>query len=575
MFHFRATIVVLLAGIPWCSAADPARALSVGIGQLSSPVKWMPDPDRRDVTYMVQKTRDARVFLTPNECFFPKLGLVAEGTGAIPDVANLNGGNSYASVTQWDEGDQVEWGVWLRNTGRVSVHVWISGSSAGQFTVSLGGQEQSLSVPTTSSDKPTLAAGLEFKIESSGQHTLRITNTGKGSADTGLHWVEVSGPAVREGAVLRKRWRPAAAHTKFSSSHNPEAVRLWVMEVDAVPGSLDFYAPITTPFGYYGPTWKADGTVNSSFNFSLWSFSRNEPEPPVEQLSHLLAIGDRNAAFGTFGHEGTGVKIRDWEPLKGRQGQQQTLALRVEPGPTHSTYFSYFYASDEARWRLFGVGRKKNKRRPLTSLTVGSFVEVPGPPPRQRTGAYVRRMRYRGWVMDADGKWFGMDRMSAGDVNRETGLTYTDRGVAADGWFFMQTGGWTFRQPPAGGQVKAQPFDRRTIPYLADDKLNALMSVPSAIEVTGVERTGDKARITFNIRNAGIRPEVAVHWGPTEGLTFADRWAHKTNVERAREGTNQTVLKNVPQDGPLLVRLFLRNAEGQYWSPQTVVTNPR
>ncbi len=203
MFHFRASIVVLLAVAPWCSAADPARVLSAGIGQLSSPVEWMPDPDRSDVTYMVQKTRDARLFLTPNECFFPKRGLVAEGTGSVPDIANLNGGNSYASVTQWDEGDQVEWGIWLRNTGRINVHVWNSGGSAGQFAVSLGGQEQSLSVPKISSDKPTLAARLEFKIQSSGQHVLRITNTRNGSADTRLHWLEVSGPAVRSGAVLR------------------------------------------------------------------------------------------------------------------------------------------------------------------------------------------------------------------------------------------------------------------------------------------------------------------------------------------------------------------------------------
>ena len=575
MFQLRAAIVVLLGVVPWCSAADPATVLSAGIGQLSSPIEWMPDPNRRAVTYMVQKTRDARLFLTPNECFFPKLGLVAEGTGSVPDVANLNGGNSYASVSQWDKGDLIEWGIWLRNTGHVNVHVWTSGSSADQFAVSLGGQEQSLSVPETDNNKPTLAAGLEFKIEASGQHTLRITNTRKGSPDTRLHWVEVSGPAVHSGAVLRKRWRPAAAHTKFSSSHNPEAVRLWVMEMDAVPGSLDFYAPMTTPFGYYGPTWKADGTVNCSFNFSLWSFGRNEPEPPVGQLSHLLAIGNRNAAFGTFGHEGTGVKIRNWEPLKGRQGQRQTLALRVEPGQTHSTYFSYFYASDEARWRLFGVGRKKNKRGSLTTLTVGSFVEVPGPPPRQRTGAYVRRMRYRGWVMDADGEWLGLDRMSAGDVNRETGLTYTDRGVAADGWFFMQTGGWTFRQPPDGGQVKAQPFNRRNIPCLADDKLSALLSVPSAIEVTDAVRTGEEARITFNIQNAGNNPEVLVYSGRAEGLTFTDRWAHKTSVDRPREGTNQIVLKNVPTNGPLLVRLFLRNAEGQFWSLRTVTANPR
>ena len=73
------------------------------------------------------------------------------------------------------------------------------------------------------------------------------------------------------------------------------------MEMDAVPGDLGFYAPITTPFGYYGPTWQADGTVNAGFNFSLWSYGRGQEEPPVEQLSHLLAIGNRDATFGGFG----------------------------------------------------------------------------------------------------------------------------------------------------------------------------------------------------------------------------------------------------------------------------------
>ena len=570
MFHLSASVFVLLASIPLCTAADPARALSEALGQLSSPIEWMPDPDRGELTYMIQKTGDERLFLTPNECFFPKLGLVAEGTGAVPDVANLNGGNSFAYVTGWDAGDQVEWGVWLRNTGSLKVHVWTSGCAPGEFTVNLNGQEQTLSVPQADGHERALAVGLEFDIEKGGHHILRITNTGLASEQARLYWVEVSGQAVREGAVLRKRWRPAAAHTKFSSSRNPEAVRLWVMQMDAVPGSLDFYAPITTPFGYYGPTWKADGTVNSSFNFSLWSFGRNEAAPPVRDLSHLLAIGNHSATFGTFGHEGTGVKIRDWEPLAGRQGQRQTLALRVEPGQTHSTYFSYFYATDEQRWRLFGVGRKKNKRRPLTSLTVGSFVEVPGPPPRQRTGAYERRMRYRGWVMDADDRWYGLDRMSVGDVHRETGLTYTDRGANSDGWFYLQTGGWTFRKPPVDGHVKAQPSDRRNVPFLADDKLSALRSVPSAIDVTRLERTDSQTQITFNIRNIGTSPGVFVYTGGTEGLTFADRWTNKTKVAQPREGENQIVLKTLPSGRPLLIRLFLRNKEGQFWSGETV-----
>ncbi len=132
----------------------------------------------------------------------------------------------------------------------------------------------------------------------------------------------------------------------------------------------------------------------------------------------MLAVGHPEASFGGFGHEGTGVKIRNWEPLAGRQGQRQVLARRAEPGETYDTYFSYFYAADERRWRLFGVGNKYNKRKQLKSLWVGSFVEVPGTPHVQRSGPYPRVMRYRGWVMENNGAWHQLDRMTNGNINR-------------------------------------------------------------------------------------------------------------------------------------------------------------
>ena len=367
--------------------------------------------------------------------------------------------------------------------------------------------------------------------------------------------------------MLRKRWRPAAAHTKFTSSSDPKSVRMWVMEMDAVPGELEFYAPLTSPFGYYGPTWKADGRVNTSFNFSLWSFGRGQPEPPVNELSHLIAIGNRDATFGHFDHEGTGVKIRDWEPLEGRQGQSQPLALRVEPGETHDTYFSYFYAADEKRWRLFGVGKKNHKGKSAESLWVGSFVEVPGPPPRQRTGPYERRMRYRGWVMDEKGKWFALDRMAVGNVDKETGLTHTDRGLAADGWFYMETGGWTFRKSKVG-EVRAKA-DHPRPEYLDASAVEFLNSVPCSIEVTKVERAGDRARVSFDISQLVKNAEAIACWGGSDGLTMVDRWVGKSSVPQLVEGSNQVVLEGVPEEGPLLVRMFLRNDEGQFWSMQS------
>jgi hypothetical protein len=535
------------------SAASPQS----GDGQLGAPLEWMQLPDGGGVVHLLQRTRDGRLLLTPNEAFFPKLGLKNTGTGTVPDTVELNGGNSFASIEAWDEGDQVEWGLWFEQAGVVTVAAELAG---GDFSVTLA--EQTAKAGSTAS---------EIRIPAPGRYSLLLTcNSARAGAS--VQHLEIAGPAAQNAGVLRKRWRPAAAHTKFESSSASGKIRLWVMEMDAVPGDLDFYCPITTPFGYYGPTWKADGTVNSSFNFSLWSFRRGAPEPPVEQLSHLLAIGHPEASFGGFDHEGTGVKIRDWEPLEGRRGQRQALALRVEPGPVYDTYYSYFYAADEGRWRLFGAGNKWNKGKPVDSLWVGSFVEVPGPPPVQRTGPYERRMRYRGWVMDDRGKWSALDRMQTGNANKETGLTHTHRGVTEEGWFFLETGGWNFRPAAADAwvELKGAPPKPVDADYLEPEALAALTTLPSGISATKLERAQDKARVTFHVRNLGDNARATLHWGEVEGLTLAERWAHQEEVPELKEGENQFVWGGVPAGRPLRVRLLLRNNEGQFWTKATL-----
>ena len=50
---------------------------------------------------------------------------------------------------------------------------------------------------------------------------------------------------------------------------------------------------------------------------------------------------------------------------------------------------------------------------------------------------------------------------------------------------------------------------------------------------------------------------------------MVDRWSGKTPVRQLVEGSNQVVLDGVPETGPLFVRMFLRNEEGQFWSMET------
>lgn len=546
---------------PATEAKLPPRieALSTKVAQLGVPLEWMEIPTAPGTFHQIQKTRDNQLLLTPNECFFPRLGLTAAGEGSIPDQGTLNGGKSFAHVTDWSKGDVVEWGIWLPRPTRLALRPRMSATDGIRF--SLDGRELGRG------EQEELIA----EITEPGKHIIRATCIGEPVDGTQLQWVEIAGTEMSGAAVLRKRWRPAAAHTRFSTPAAAEGVRMWIMEMDAVPGNLDFYAPITTPFGYYGPSWNADGRVKSGMNFSLWSYGRGKKEPPIGELSHLLAIGNRDAKFSGFGHEGTGVKIRGWEPLKGRQGQRQAFALRAEPGKQFNTYYSYFYATDEKRWRLFGVGRQKPKRRPLEHLWVGSFVEVPGPPPRQRTGSGIRRMRYRGWVSKEGKTWHPLTTMGVGDVDKKTGLTYTDRGLDDDGWFYMQTGGWIYRQAPKE-DIASDGHSNAVPSYLQPDALKPLLELPTAIKVTEARRTGSSIVLEYEVRGLGKKPKLRVYFGKTEGLTLAEKWKQQQDLPTPKEGGNRTEF-TTGTTRPTYLRLLLQNDQGQFWTFETTVVH--
>lgn len=536
-------------------------------GQLGQSFSWIPvDPSKK--TFLLgQVTRDGKLILTPNEAFFPKLGLVAAGQGNVPDIDNLNGGQSFSSIEKWDAGDVAQWGLHFKSPGNIRIRVWMSAAKSGAtFSISLNDQKQTFDVDGTG--QVAMVTDTEFTLTRSGLTQLNLICEAS-APGLALHRIEVSGAAAIEAAVVRKRWRPAAAHTRFSSSKTDEDVRMWVMEMDALPGELDFYSPITTPFGYYGPTWRADGSVNSSFNFSLWSYRRGAPEPPVKELSHLLAVGDPHAEFGGFGHEGTGVKVRSWEPLQGQQGQRQVLALRVQPGEIYDTYYSYFYAAKEKRWRLFGIGNKFNQGKPVRSLWVGSFVEVPGRPHVQRSGSVPRVMRYRGWIMTESGKWFPLDQMSNGNVNHATQLTHTDRGIM-DEWFYLKTGGWLFRKPDRSPMTtQTDPTNRAAVDYLSDNDIAFLSSVPSEIVVTEVQRDGDRADVRFQVAGVARDAQVTAFWGTGDSLTLAERWENRRSFDRVDEGANSLEINGVPRDAPIFIRLLLTNSEGKYWTAKT------
>ena len=200
-----------------CAEAPP----SVGDGQIGVPLSWQACGDDPSSLCMLQKTRDSVLYLTPNESFFPMRGLVAAGQSQVPDLENLNSGKSFAWIEKWDAGDVAEWVWFAPQAGEGTITLWMSAKSDGG-TFSMSMDNKTVSFAVKSSENPSSVFSCPFKVTNPGLHRLRIVCE-KAAAGTQFHWMTLSGPCIEGSAVVRKRWRPSAAHTKFSSSQAKRA----------------------------------------------------------------------------------------------------------------------------------------------------------------------------------------------------------------------------------------------------------------------------------------------------------------------------------------------------------------
>ena len=98
--------------------------------------------------------------------------------------------------------------------------------------------------------------------------------------------------------------------------------------------------------------------------------------------------------------------------------------------------------------------------------------------------------------------------------------------------------------------------------------------MPSEITSPVVDRTRNRIRGSYSLRNTARNPQITLYWGTTEALAFADRWENRITLKLPREGKNDFVIENVPSDKPIFVRLLLQNSEGQFWTPATMKVEP-
>jgi len=393
----------------------------------------------------------------------------------------------------------------------------------------------------------------------------------------------LSGDAIAGAQVVTIRSpRTGAVHGRFGSSANPRGVVLAVMEVRiATANQPGQYFPITTPFGYFGSTWKnANGRFGGA-NFSMWSDGEPARAGNIEKLSRLISYR-ADATYTVYGHEGIGVKPigrNPWQDMK--PTEHQLLAIRKIPGKQLDTFVCYFMNFDTNEWELFGCGQKFNKSGKLTDLSVGHFMEVLYPSPHQRRESHVR-----GWFMNGNGDWFQVDQMRRGNYSAAKDLSHRTHGITDDGWFSMSTGGWfptdveakTFNLPP-----KHRLNSSKRPAHLKGQMLKSILSLPVEISPNRrVNSTSNSATVQFDIEQGELTGSGLLYYGTKDCATFPHniedrgypfvskwKWPQHIEVKNVKTGRNSITLSGLEPKTKYYFRLLVHGTKYHTWSEET------
>ena len=529
------------------------------------------------IYHQAERSQNGMLVLTANNGFFDKGKVRAIGKGLMEGAKKEFISSSFQGL-EFISGKDVPTARWYlfaeAKTDATITIEFAQGKGEGSWIIGVGNNQSQFEV----GKEDTLKTFPIFFEK--GKQKISLIRYGNGMGV--VKSVRLKGAEMEKLSLLRARWRPAAIHTRYWSEGCPEPV-MWIFE-SRNSSSGSSYSPMTTNFGYFGASFGANQRAAGGVNFSMWALSQKGAKgelPALDQMPHLLATGNPDAEFSGFGHEGSGVKIRNWAPYA-HQPKSVIQALRVEKNGIYHTYYGYLFDEVKNQWILYAVGNKVPRRNSKAIVRASSFCEVPGPPQVERTGDVERILDRRGWFVDAKGQIFPVDRMT-------TKARFQNHGIAIseDHWFRMTTGGVDFREVLA--EVNSDHLHKGLI-YLKPDVLEGLYQLPAEIggsHVTEIE--SGSATISYQLKSPGRAAKGVVWYGEVDAITFAPRKFHGTERGRASEklfgegrvweastdaqalamGGNRFRLKNLKPDTKYYYRMLVENQEGKCWAARS------
>ena len=568
--------------------ASPKLEASDGFGQLKNAPMIIPggtDELGREYSYFGQVATEQKIILTASNGFFTKRTCTAVGESLLPKVGDDELIVPNFEHLNWKSAEgSLRWYVLVNNPGAVKfqVHMDVAGGGS-DIEVQFAGQTKSVTTKALGSDQAQ-PWDLEFEVKEPGEYEINFSakKIGGGNGVGKLFRIEAVGPAMEDANLIRVRWRPAAVHGGYDTK-KVSGVRLLVFTTRSI-AKISSYSPITTPFGYYGTTFDNDGRSGGGLNFSMWGNEKGATDLKI--MPHLLGVGSPIGEFSGFGHEGSGVKPRGWDPMPDKP-ELVVQALRVVSGDEYDGYFGYYFDHPTKTWKLFGAGNKWHGGKPKDHLKLGSFCEVPGPPQSERTGDVYREVQRNGWAYD-EGKWVPLEIFNAGGSGSKG-----DQPVNKS-WYTTKDGAYAM----GCGGIRLYTHKSAYVTSGGSDELPYFLKIPSIENVFTMpisygdiqvsEVAADLATIEFDIAKGGDLKSGAIYFGTSDSLTFAPRelhgtekkselskavkdssWQEMVELDSVQQGVNQIVLKDLKPETTYYYRILTNNAESRVWSDKT------
>ena len=293
--------------------------------------------------------------------------------------------------------------------------------------------------------------------------------------------------------VIRERFRPQAARTNFICEQLGSKGAQSVICSIRKPVGGSCFTGLSTPFGYIGlsldhngkPSTQVFGQPNQKPNnltISLWDEKGLNPQKYPHRLSHIVSVHHPSAKFATFTHEGSGAKLKELDNLWTKSNVTKSnvtksnvikttteTTLEATTDECHSDTYIFCYQIHDEPDRLFMDGRQygysvsiydefnKNwkpiaycrhfrKQELKTGLPLKTFVEVVGPPDRERSGDIVRTVEMNLWAQDAISKqWYFVNQVEQpSTIGQITNVCRHLDGETSTGHVFkISTGGFS------------------------------------------------------------------------------------------------------------------------------------